>query len=592
MQLGVLLREIGIGRFDNQRAAGGHGVSRIHHQVHEHLMKLSGIRAHVAGILRQGQSQHHVLADHAPQHLLEVFDQVVQTEHHRLEHLLAAERQQLAGESGRSLGRFANLREIRLSTAVRRHLFSQQVDVSENRCEDVVEVMRHAARQPPDGFHFLRLPQLPLELLAVRDVLEVEQKVGCTSERDHLSRQQTGAHVARTGQPLHLDIAEETTGSEPCQHTLPELLALPEAQLVPRAPDRLGPVHPEQAQQAFVHIDPAGVRQSRDRHWRGMRLKRAAELCFGHAQCLVRHSPVSDIPHEGAEQPGGPDLHGGHGELHRKFTAIAPQRVELDALVQNGPLASGEEAAQSGGMRLALGRRHNDVGQAPTNDVLLDPSEHGFGLPAPARDQAGVIHGDVGIEGRPEYGAEPRLRRPQRLLDARPLDCGGDLCRYELEHLFVVLLVTNSRRIGLYGKHTDGPVSLFEGYTQPVDGGCTDGFDRTEIVELRLGLRLHEQWSARAQHVLGNAAAGTAGSGRGIDLVDVVWEGDQVARFVVERNVEVLCRHQLAHDLVDRGQQFFGPRRAHRHLGNAIGGGLQLPRTCLRFAAALDVERA
>src|SRR6266851_2046315 len=79
--------------------------------------------------------------------------------------------------------------------------------------------------------------------------------------------------------------------------------------------------------------------------------------------------------------------------------------------------------------------------------------------------------------------------------------------------------------------------------------------------------------------------------GRGIDLVDVVWKGDQVGRFVVQRDVEVLRRHELADDLVDRGEQVLESRRAHRHLGNAIGRGLQLPRTRLRFAAALDVER-
>ena len=85
---------------------------------------------------------------------------------------------------------------------------------------------------------------------------------------------------------------------------------------------------------------------------------------------------------------------------------------------------------------------------------------------------------------------------------------------------------------------------------------------------------------------------GWRGRWRGIDLVDEVWKGEQVGRFVVQRNVEVLRRHQLAHDLVDRGQQFLESRRAHRHLGDAIGRGLKLPRSRLRLPAALDVERA
>src|SRR5207245_4818790 len=115
--------------------------------------------------------------------------------------------------------------------------------------------------------------------------------------------------------------------------------------------------------------------------------------------------------------------------------------------------------------------------------------------------------------------------------------------------------------------------------------------DRAEVIEVKLRLWLHQQGSARAQHVLGDAATGMAGRGRGIDLVDEVWKGDQVGQLVVQRNVEVLRRHQLAHDLVDRGEQFLESRRAHRHLGNAIGRGLKLPRTPLRLAAAPDVQR-
>ncbi len=77
---------------------------------------------------------------------------------------------------------------------------------------------------------------------------------------------------------------------------------------------------------------------------------------------------------------------------------------------------------------------------------------------------------------------------------------------------------------------------------------------------------------------------------RGIDLVDEVWKGEQVGRCVVQGNVEVFRRHQLAHDLVDRGEQFLESRHAHRHLGDAIGRGLKLPRTRARFPAAFDVE--
>ncbi len=229
-------------------------------------MQLTGVGEHIPSIPCKREPQLHILADQAVQHLLEVFDQRVGVQDHGLEHLLAAERQELLRERCRSLRSLPHLGEIPLGRAVRRQLFAQNVDVAKNRCEDVVEIVRHAAGEPADRLHFLRLPQLTLELLALRDVLEVEEKMRLTGERDDFSGQKAGARLARAGQPLHLDIAEDTPGSELRQHLLPLLVAPPDAQLVAGAVDRLGPVHAKQPQQAFVHLDPAGVGQPADGH--------------------------------------------------------------------------------------------------------------------------------------------------------------------------------------------------------------------------------------------------------------------------------------------------------------------------------------
>ncbi len=200
-----------------------------------------------------------------------------------------------------------------------------------------------------------------------------------------------------------------------------------------------------------------------------MCLEGAAELLFGHAQCFVRRPPGGDIAHECAEQPRRPDSHRGYGELHGELGTVAPQRGELDALVENWSLASGEEAAQPGRMSLAMGVRYDDVGEALPEDLPLGPSEHGLGLLVPGRDAPSVIHGDVGVERRAQDSCEASFRRPQRLLGSRALNCRLDLGRNELEHLLVVLLVANAPGVGLHGKHTDGAVSLFEGHAQPVD---------------------------------------------------------------------------------------------------------------------------
>ena len=53
-------------------------------------------------------SQLDVLADQAPQHLLDLGHEAIEVEHDRGQDLLAAERQQLAGKAGGALAGFVN----------------------------------------------------------------------------------------------------------------------------------------------------------------------------------------------------------------------------------------------------------------------------------------------------------------------------------------------------------------------------------------------------------------------------------------------------------------------------------------------------
>ena len=92
-------------------------------------------------------------------------DDLVQVEHLRLEHLLAAEREELPRELG---GALAGLRESprrpRASGRPASRSREQQLRVAEDHREHVVEVVRHAAGQPADGLHLLRLAELLLGL--------------------------------------------------------------------------------------------------------------------------------------------------------------------------------------------------------------------------------------------------------------------------------------------------------------------------------------------------------------------------------------------------------------------------------------------
>src|SRR5438067_2538026 len=107
-------------------------------------------------------------------------------------------------------------------------------------------------------------------------------------------------------------------------------------------------------------------------------------------------------------------------------------------------------------------------------------------------------------------------------------------------------------------------------------------------LELGLHLGRDELRLARAQHVLGEALAGPLGGEVVVVLVHVVGEGQQVGRGVVQRDVEVLRRHQLAHDPVDGAKQVLETAGGLGGFGDAVRGELD-PLRALGFG---DVAEA
>lgn len=94
----------------------------------------------------------------------------VQIHSARLKHLAPCERKQLARESRGSIRLFANalktFRRLRIVAAV----FEPHFRPSQDRADHVGEVVRDTAGELPDGFEFLRLPQLPLEGALLGDI--------------------------------------------------------------------------------------------------------------------------------------------------------------------------------------------------------------------------------------------------------------------------------------------------------------------------------------------------------------------------------------------------------------------------------------
>ena len=117
-------------------------------------------------------TSNHVLADEAPEHLLDIGDEGVQVDHSRLHDLAPAEREELLRECGRPLRRLMDLLDVVAATVMLGKVRQQEIGVPADRGEDVVEVVRHAARQLPDRLHLLGLPELALQRGAARSQTE------------------------------------------------------------------------------------------------------------------------------------------------------------------------------------------------------------------------------------------------------------------------------------------------------------------------------------------------------------------------------------------------------------------------------------
>ena len=103
---------------------------------------------------------------------------LVQVEHLGGDDLLAGERQQVARQRRRRLGRVGHVEQLRPARVVRASGRQAELQTAGDDREEVVEVVRDAARQPADRLHLLRLDQLAFQPLSIGDVREGHQHLG------------------------------------------------------------------------------------------------------------------------------------------------------------------------------------------------------------------------------------------------------------------------------------------------------------------------------------------------------------------------------------------------------------------------------
>lgn len=167
---------------DGKRAAGGHGIARVHAEVQDHLLQLAFIRAH-PGIGGGGiELDADVFADDALEELFQIEDERIEIENDGLEELLAAEGEELAGEAGGLLAGLADEPNL-LARALALYLQLQHFGIADDGGEEIVEIVGHAAGQPPDGLQLLRVAEQVLGMLQlVLGLAGVDDRFGQLAE--------------------------------------------------------------------------------------------------------------------------------------------------------------------------------------------------------------------------------------------------------------------------------------------------------------------------------------------------------------------------------------------------------------------------
>ena len=160
--------------------------------------------------------------------------------------------------------------------------------------------------------------------------------------------------------------------------------------------------------------------------------------------------------------------------------------------------------------------------------------------------------------------AQLLLARPQRLPRPGARDRHRHLTRYELQDRLVVVAVADALGVALDHEHAERRVFHLERHPEPVDGIGADELDLAAALQLGGHRGGGEQRLASTQDVLRRPAAGGLGGGHRVDLVHEVREAQPVALGVVQRDVEVAGRHQLAHRGVDLREQLV---ETHRRAG-------------------------
>ena len=261
-------------------AALRHRVAGVDGEVDEHLADLIGIGTHRPQLRIARGDELHVLAEHAGEEPLHVGDRMVQVDDVVGDGLVPAEEQQLPGERGAALGRLGDSFHLGARGMALAELSVEELGVRRDDREQVVEVVRDAAREPAHRFHLLRhaKPVLELAPFALR-----AHHVGGVAHREDAKL------LAVEGEERRAHVGEELLAAL-LAVLLPPLRA--GAELVDPHLAKLGRRNAVEARGGRVHVADAPLRVMHE-DGVGRRLDQAAVADFGFLEALEQGALVA-----------------------------------------------------------------------------------------------------------------------------------------------------------------------------------------------------------------------------------------------------------------------------------------------------------
>ncbi|MNK89562.1 hypothetical protein D3C87_1095760 [compost metagenome] len=194
-----------------EHAAARHRRAPVQRQVEDRVLELPAVGQHARPVGLQVELDADALAERVLDQVLQPGQHLVDIDHFGAQRLPAGKGQQARREHGAALR--GPERPVHDPAHVGRQVVArlQQLQVAEDRRQQVVEVVRDAARELAQHFHLLRLPHLPFERAALALVAvqrdEAARRHGVVAHGQHLAvvEQVVVAPPLCVGRPQQVD---------------------------------------------------------------------------------------------------------------------------------------------------------------------------------------------------------------------------------------------------------------------------------------------------------------------------------------------------------------------------------------------------